>query len=1247
MKRSWRVSTVQVMVASTLGLLALSQLPFAPEASAAPPPPTVSSVTPSSGPASGVVEESGFPQDSDAMGNSSIAVTTQAVGDLVILSEKQHTSGVTVTGVTGGNVTSWTRAVSYANTDGVDPTYDEVWYGTATAVGASSISVSYSQDVSASDIELIADSYTALDGGSAWSVVQAGGAAETSASASATWPVLTSNSSPDQLYWGSSAEQFSGTAGSDPGFQYHLTSGANCFLANGGLTANTDYSPSCGQSPAGVSTSVGVIFDAGFSGGTSVDVTGTGFAQGDTVTFGGVQATGVAVHSATSLTATAPPSFGPALAGGTVDVLVSNGSATSATVPADEFTYTFASLGSSIGLASTSTSPLGGTQVTLTATAGQDVGPEPYGISIIDTWTGTQIAHTGSGTTVSAMVSQSASVTRRYVAELDVMGGAPVYAVSAPVVVSWVLPTPTTPTITNLPASGTVNASFLAAVSTTGDGVESVTSNSPTICTVGIDGLTVTPISLGSCSLTAHVAAGATYLGANGTAQSFNVDTKATPTTPTITNLPASGTVNASFLAAVSTTGDGVESVTSNSPTICTVGIDGLTVTPISLGSCSLTAHVAAGATYLGANGTAQSFNVDTKATPTTPTITNLPASGTVNASFLAAVSTTGDGVESVTSNSPTICTVGIDGLTVTPISLGSCSLTAHVAAGATYLGANGTAQSFNVDTKATPTTPTITNLPASGTVNASFLAAVSTTGDGVESVTSNSPTICTVGIDGLTVTPISLGSCSLTAHVAAGATYLGANGTAQSFNVDTKATPTTPTITNLPASGTVNASFLAAVSTTGDGVDSVTSNSPTICTVGIDGLTVTPISLGSCSLTAHVAAGATYLGANGTAQSFNVDTKATPTTPTITNLPASGTVNASFLAAVSTTGDGVDSVTSNSPTICTVGIDGLTVTPISLGSCSLTAHVAAGATYLGANGTAQSFNVDTKATPTTPTITNLPASGTVNASFLAAVSTTGDGVESVTSNSPTICTVGIDGLTVTPISLGSCSLTAHVAAGATYLGANGTAQSFNVDTKATPTTPTITNLPASGTVNASFLAAVSTTGDGVESVTSNSPTICTVGIDGLTVTPISLGSCSLTAHVAAGATYLGANGTAQSFNVSTTTTFVSGTSLSPGQSLISANGLYRAKLSRNGSLVVLGPAGAIFSTETVGLRAGVSLTLQRNGNLVLRSASGASVWSSMTKGLPVSYMVMRNNGSLVLRSANGTSLWNSLVGRL
>ena len=75
------------------------------------------------------------------------------VGDLVVLSMQLHTTGISITGITGGNTGGWQRAVAYNNT-GTDTLHYEVWWGVATATGPSAVNITYSANVSQWAIEL-------------------------------------------------------------------------------------------------------------------------------------------------------------------------------------------------------------------------------------------------------------------------------------------------------------------------------------------------------------------------------------------------------------------------------------------------------------------------------------------------------------------------------------------------------------------------------------------------------------------------------------------------------------------------------------------------------------------------------------------------------------------------------------------------------------------------------------------------------------------------------------------------------------------------------------------------------------------------------------------------------------------------------------------------------------------------------------------------------------------------------------
>ena len=69
------------------------------------------------------------------------------------------------------------------------------------------------------------------------------------------------------------------------------------------------------------------------AGGTSVSISGSGFATGSTVSFGSAAGTAVKIQSPASITATSPAGSG------TVDVSVHNSGGTSTPVPTDQFAY--------------------------------------------------------------------------------------------------------------------------------------------------------------------------------------------------------------------------------------------------------------------------------------------------------------------------------------------------------------------------------------------------------------------------------------------------------------------------------------------------------------------------------------------------------------------------------------------------------------------------------------------------------------------------------------------------------------------------------------------------------------------------------------------------------------------------------------------------------------------------------------------------------------------------------------------
>ena len=527
--------------------------------------------------------------------------------------------------------------------------------------------------------------------------------------------------------------------------------------------------------------------------------------------------------------------------------------------------------------------------------------------------------------------------------------------------------------------------------------------------------------------------------------------------TPSVNNVPSSNTYGSSFTASISTNGDGTTSVTSSTSSVCTVGNDGLTVSYVGVGACDLTAHVATGTVYAAADGTQQTITVS-KATPTSPSVNNIPSSPLVLGNFLSSVTTNGDGTTSVTSSTPSVCTVGNDNFTVDFVASGQCTIEAHVASGTDYSSANGQPQSFMV-AKATPTTPTIANLPSGAVYGGTLSAVVTTNGDGTKTVTSLTSSVCTA--TGLSVSYVGAGTCTLVAHVASGNNFLNSDGAPQSFSVS-KAPAVIPTISDLPSAATFGGDFGATVTTNSDGVASVTSNTPNVCSA--NGLSVSYVGVGTCTLVASVTQGSNFLASTGSAQSFTVAQKP-PNLPVISDLPSNALYGGNFAATVLTNGDGVSSVTSQTPTTCSAS--GLSVSFVEAGTCTLVAEVAPGKNYAGATGTPQSFTIG-KVVPAQPTITNLPTQPFVGGSFGASIATTSTGVASVTSLTPGVCSAGA--LNVQFTSVGTCTLEALVSSSDDDASSQGSPQSFSVvavpvvSTTTTSTTTTSTTPPSTST---------------------------------------------------------------------------------------------------------------------------------------------------------------------------------------
>jgi len=579
---------------------------------------------------------------------------------------------------------------------------------------------------------------------------------------------------------------------------------------------------------------------------------------------------------------------------------------------------------------------------------------------------------------------------------------------------------PGSPSITNIPTSPTYGGSFTATVSQSpGDGAASIATSTPSICQVS--GFSVSFIGAGQCSLTASTAQSTSYRARSGSPQSFTVS----PAPLTITASSQSSTYGSSSAARPAysgfVNGDTIASLT----TVATCSSGSTSSSPVGTYSaaCSGAADPNYSFTYragttsvvaapLTVYAPTQSISYGTSAS-LTPTYSGFVAGDTVN-----------------TLSSPARCST----TATTTSHPGNYPISCSGAVGSNYAitFAGGTV----TVTAASSSTPTISDLPNSVYFGTTFTPTVNTSGDGATSVTSNTPGVC--GVSGSTVSYITVGTCTLVAHVAAGPNYSAADGVAQSYVVN-QATAATPTITNIPTNALYGQSFTPTVATNGDGARRVTSSTTSICVVNASSGVVTYLTVGTCTLVAHVGSGTNYLAADGSPQSFTVSpaplaiTASSGTSVFNQSVP---TITASYSGFVN--GETASSALSAYPVCSTTAKAGYNAGTYAA-SCTGAGAINYAITYVAGTVTI------TPATPVTPTITNLPLQDTYDNIYTPIITTNGDGVTSVISATPTVCMVAPGANEVVYVGVGTCTLTPTMDAGLNYLASTGVPVSYTV----------------------------------------------------------------------------------------------------------------------------------------------------------------------------------------------------------
>lgn len=129
-----------------------------------------------------------------------------------------------------------------------------------------------------------------------------------------------------------------------------------------------------------------------------------------------------------------------------------------------------------------------------------------------------------------------------------------------------------------------------------------------------------------------------------------------------------------------------------------------------------------------------------------------------------------------------------------------------------------------------------------------------------------------------------------------------------------------------------------------------------------------------------------------------------------------------------------------------------------------------------------------------------------------------------------------------------------------------------------------------------------------------------------------------------AGGSAPGSNGgSADSKSYSAKSSITAETSIKPGESRSSSNGIYKLSVESDGNIVITKNGAKIWEARTGGKNVS-TLKMQKDGNLVAYTASEQAVWAtgSHGKGNSSCVLVMQDDGNLVIYKDGDNPIWSS-----
>jgi len=287
------------------------------------PAPTVTSVSPNSGPAAGgtplTITGTGFVAGATVTIGGTAATSVVVVNSTSITANSPaHATGAVTVQVTNPDTQSGTLPAGYTYNPNPAPTVSSISPSSGAAAGGTAVTITGTGFLSGASVT--------IGGTAATSVVVVGSTsitANTPAHAAGAVSVVVTNTD----------------------------------AQSGTLNAGYTYNPNPAPTVTGISPATGPA-----AGGTSVTITGTGFATGASVSIGGTAATNIVVVGSTSITAKTA-----AHAAGTVDVVVTNTDAQFGTLSGG-YLYIPNPAPTVTGISPNTGPAVGGTSVTITGT---------------------------------------------------------------------------------------------------------------------------------------------------------------------------------------------------------------------------------------------------------------------------------------------------------------------------------------------------------------------------------------------------------------------------------------------------------------------------------------------------------------------------------------------------------------------------------------------------------------------------------------------------------------------------------------------------------------------------------------------------------------------------------------------------------------------------------------------------------------------------------------------------------------